>query len=322
MQGAGQCNLSCNQLPMPVTDRVFGNAMAQTLPSGTKPRIRRQKIAEAMTTPQTILITGCSSGIGQALALEFKRLGHTVYATARQPAALDALTALGLRAVELDVTSADSIEKARAQIAAQSARLDMLINNAGYGQFGAMMDADSDTLRRQFETNVIAPVAISRAFLPLLRASNQACIANIGSISGLVTTPFAGVYCASKAALHALSDAMRMELGPLGVRVVTVQPGGIRSKFGDNAEHLIQFPEGSLYTPIAKFIRGRAQLSQRGATPCEVFVATVAAHLLNPAAGPICRTGSQSTRLPLLKRLLPTRRLDAKMQKLFGLDRL
>ena len=200
-----------------------------------------------MATPKTILITGCSSGIGQALALEFKKLGHSVFATARQPAALQAFTALGL---------------------------------------------------------------------------NQACIANLGSISGLVTTACAGVCCASKAALHALSDAMRMELGPLGVRVVTVQPGGIRSKFGDNAEHLIQFPEGSLYTPIAKFVRGRAQLSQRGATPSEVFAATVVAHLLNPKAGPICRTGSLSTRLPLLKRVLPTKSLDARMQKLFGLDRL
>lgn len=275
-----------------------------------------------MNTPKTILITGCSSGIGQAMALEFKKRGHTVFATARQPAALEALTAMGLSSVALDVTRPDSIERARSQIEAASARLDILVNNAGYGQFGAVMDTDSDVLRRQFETNVIAPVALARAFLPLLRASEEACIANIGSISGIVTTPFAGVYCASKAALHALSDAMRMELGPLGVRVVTVQPGGIRSKFGDNAEHLVPFPEGSLYAPIAKFIRGRAQLSQRGATPSEVFAATVVAHLLNPMAGPICRTGAQSTRLPLLKRLLPTKRLDAKMQKLFGLDRL
>jgi len=275
-----------------------------------------------MTTSHTILITGCSSGIGQALALEFKKRGHTVFATARQPAALQALTAMGLHAVELDVTRADSIAHALAQIQAQAGRLDMLINNAGYGQFGAVIDTDPETLRRQFETNVVAPVALSRAFLPLLRASQQACIAHIGSISGLVTTPFAGVYCASKAALHALSDAMRMELGPLGVRVVTVQPGGIQSRFGDNAEHQIEFPANSPYAAIARFIQGRAKLSQKGATPVDQFAATVVDHLLNPKAGPICRTGAQSTRLPLLKKLLPTRTLDAKMQKLFGLDQL
>jgi NAD(P)-dependent dehydrogenase (short-subunit alcohol dehydrogenase family) len=273
-------------------------------------------------SPQSILITGCSSGIGRALALEFKKRGHTVFATARQAQALASLTAMGLIAVELDVTSQESIDKAREQIRSQTNQLDMLVNNAGYGQFGAVLDTDSNALRRQFETNVVAPVALSRAFLPLLRASSSACIANVGSISGIATTPFAGVYCASKAALHALSDAMRMELGPLGVRVVTVQPGGITSKFGDNAEHQIQFPVGSPYAAIARFIQGRAKISQVGATPAEVFANTVVTHLLDANSNPICRTGAQSTRLPLLKLLLPTRTLDFKMQKLFGLDQL
>jgi NAD(P)-dependent dehydrogenase (short-subunit alcohol dehydrogenase family) len=275
-----------------------------------------------MNSNQFILITGCSSGIGRALALEFKNRGHTVFATARQPEALAALTTMGLNAVELDVTSKHSIDRARAQIQSKTSRLDMLINNAGYGQFGAMIDTDPSVLRRQFETNVIAPVALSRAFLPLLRASSSACIANVGSISGIVTTPFAGVYCASKAAIHALSDAMRMELQPLGVRVVTVQPGGIASKFGDNAEHEIQFPKGSPYASIGKFIQGRAKIAQVGATPADVFAKTVVAHLLNKNASPICRGGAQSTRLPLLKQLLPLKTLDFKMRKLFGLDQL
>ena len=275
-----------------------------------------------MIAPQSILITGCSSGIGQAIALEFKKRGHTVFATARQAKALTNLTAMGLIAVELDVTSQQSIERAREQIQAQSNRLDMLINNAGYGQFGAVLDTDSNAIRRQFETNVIAPIAISRAFLPLLRASSSACIANVGSVSGIATTPFAGVYCASKAALHALSDAMRMELDPLGVRVVTVQPGGIESKFGDNAEHEIQFPDGSLYANIAKFIQGRAKMSQVGATPADVFAKTVVSHLLDKTANPICRAGKQSARLPMLKLILPTKTLDSKMRKLFGLNQL
>jgi short-subunit dehydrogenase len=275
-----------------------------------------------VTSPQAILITGCSSGIGQALALEFKKRGHTVFATARQSQALENLTTMGLNAVELDVTSQQSIDKAREQIQLQTNRLDMLINNAGYGQFGAVLDTDTNAIRRQFETNVIAPVALSRAFLPLLRTSSSACIANVGSISGVATTPFAGVYCASKAALHALTDAMRMELGPLGVRVVTVQPGGIASKFGDNAEHEIQFPEGSPYASIAKFIQGRAKMSQVGATPAETFAKAVVNHLLDRNANPVCRTGKQSTRLPMLKLLLPTKTLDFKMRKLFGLDQL
>jgi NAD(P)-dependent dehydrogenase (short-subunit alcohol dehydrogenase family) len=275
-----------------------------------------------MISPQSILITGCSSGIGQALALEFRKRGHTVFATARQAQALEGLTEMGLVAVELDVTNQQSIENAREHIQSQTNKLDMLINNAGYGQFGAVLDTDSNALRRQFETNVIAPVALSRAFLPLLRVSSSACIANIGSVSGIATTPFAGVYCASKAALHALSDAMRMELGPLGVRVVTVQPGGIASKFGDNAEHEIQFPKGSPYAAIANFIQGRAKMSQVGATPAEEFAETVVSHLLDKNAKPVCRAGKHSTKLPMLKLMLPLKTWDSKMKKLFGLDQL
>jgi NAD(P)-dependent dehydrogenase (short-subunit alcohol dehydrogenase family) len=275
-----------------------------------------------MKDQKTVLITGCSSGIGAALALEFHRRGHRVVATARHVESLQALQAQGLRTLALDVNDDASVAVALAAVQSETDHIDILINNAGYGQFGAVMDAQTDDLRRQFETNVFAPVALSRAALPLLRKSKSGCIVNMGSISGIVTTPFAGVYCASKAALHALSDAMRMELAPLGIRVVTVQPGGIASKFGATAEAKVKLPPGSLYAPIARFVLGRAKASQRGATPVEVFARDVVDHLLqtNPAA--VCRTGAHSTRLPLLKRWLPTRVLDRKLQKLFGLDRL
>jgi NAD(P)-dependent dehydrogenase (short-subunit alcohol dehydrogenase family) len=275
-----------------------------------------------MKNPQSVLITGCSSGIGEALAHEFHRRGHRVIATARRLESLQALAALGVRTLALDVNDAQSIAVALCALRLEFGHLDMLVNNAGYGQFGAVLDSEPQDLRRQFETNVIAPVALSRAFLPMLRNSDAGCIVNVGSISGIVTTPFAGVYCASKAALHALSDAMRMELAPFGVRVVTVQPGGIASKFGATGESKLRLPADSIYAPIAKFVLGRAKLSQRDATPVDEFARDVVAHLLRPGAGSICRTGAQSTRLPLLKRWLPTRVLDEKLKKLFGLNRL
>ena len=175
-----------------------------------------------MSDQKTILITGCSSGIGAALAQEFHRRGHWVYATARQLESLRELKPQGLRTLALDVNDGASISAALAVVQSEAGRIDILINNAGYGQFGAVMDADISDLRNQFETNVFAPVVLSRAALPLLRKSAAGCIANMGSISGLVTTPFAGVYCASKAALHALSDAMRMELVPLGLHVQAI----------------------------------------------------------------------------------------------------
>ncbi len=275
-----------------------------------------------MTSPKNVLITGCSSGIGAALAQEFHRRGHHVIATARRLESLQALSDQGLRVLQLDVNDPRSLGEAVASVLAQEQGLDLLINNAGYGQFGAVIDTNINELRRQFETNVFAPVEVTRAFLPLLRQRAGGCIANVGSISGLVTTPFAGVYCASKAALHALSDAMRLELEPFGLSVVTIQPGGIASNFGDTASTQVSLPEGSLYAPIAPFVLGRAQASQRGATAVAEFARTVADHLLQARPGAVCRTGAQSTRLPLLKRLLPTRVLDRKLRKLFGLDRL
>ena len=153
-----------------------------------------------------VLITGCSSGIGAALALEFHRRGHTVLATARRPAALAPLAEKGIRTLAIDVNDDASIAAAAAVIESEGGQIDVLINNAGFSQVGAVIDLSRDDLRRQYETNVIAPVAVTRAFLPLLRAAatrnGTAVVANVGSIVGLFATPFAGAYCSSKAAIH------------------------------------------------------------------------------------------------------------------------
>jgi len=275
-----------------------------------------------MNNPKTILITGCSSGIGAALAQEFHQRGHRVVATARRVETLQPLQAQGMLTLALDVNDSASIALAMTCVEKEVGHIDILINNAGYGQFGAIMDAEPEDLRQQFETNVVAPVALARAALPLLRKSGAGLIANMGSISGIVTTPFAGVYCASKAALHAVSDAMRLELAALGVQVVTIQAGGIASNFGAAGQTQVRLPKDSLYIPISRYILNRAKASQRGATAVDVFARTVADHLLQDTPSAICRTGAHSTRLALLKRWLPTRMLDRKLQKLFGLNQL
>jgi NAD(P)-dependent dehydrogenase (short-subunit alcohol dehydrogenase family) len=275
-----------------------------------------------MAAPRIALITGCSSGIGAALAEEFHRRGLRVVATARRVESLAALADKGVRTLALDVDDADSIAAAMAVVERETGRIDLLINNAGFGQFGAVIDMGRDELRRQFDTNVCAPVVLSRAALPLLRRSTSACIVNIGSISGIVTTPFSGVYCASKAALHALSEALRMELAPFGIRVVIVQPGGIASNFGSAGEAHACLPEHSLYKPIERFVLGRARASQRGAMPADAFARAVVDALLRPDPPPVLRLGTHSTRLPFLKRWLPVRLLDRQLAKTFGLDRL
>ena len=275
---------------------------------------------------KTILITGCSSGIGAALAREFAKRGHRVYATARRAEALAALEFEGIRGLELDVNDDSSIARALDTVSREAGCLDLLVNNAGFSQVGAVIDLTREDLRRQYETNVIAPMAVTGQAVSLLRAAvaqtGTAVVANVGSIVGLFTTPFAAAYCSSKAAVHSLTDALRMELAPFGIHVVSIQPGGVRSSFGEHAEAAVRLPENSLYKPVEGGIRARAQAGQQGAMPADVFVVPVVDALLRSPPPRVIRAGTNSVRLPLLKRLLPAAMFDAKLSKLFGLDAL
>ena len=275
-----------------------------------------------MPSQQLVLITGCSSGIGAALAEEFHARGHRVYATARRPETLAALAERGVRTLALDVTDAASIAAAVQALGEETDKLDLLVNNAGYGLFGAVTDLSADELRRQLETNVIAPVQVARAFLPLMLAQKRGRIVNVGSVSGIFTTPFAGAYCASKAALHALSEAMRLELAPFGIEVIMVQPGAVKSQLGETATAHVALPADSIFSALAKTIRGRAVASQSGAMPASELARKVVTAVLADPAPLIVRGGPHSLRMPLLKRWMPARMLDRKLNKMFRLNRL
>jgi len=275
---------------------------------------------------KTILITGCSSGIGAALAREFGKRGHRVYATARRRESLAALEADGIHGLALDVNDDSSIAAAFDTVTREAGHLDLLVNNAGFSQVGAVVDLTREDLRRQYETNVIAPAIVTGKALPLLRAAvtrnGSAVVANVGSIVGLLTTPFAAAYCSSKAAVHSVTDALRMELAPFGIHVVSIQPGGVRSSFGEHAEAAVRLPENSIYRPVEQGIRARAQAGQQGGLPAEAFVVPVAEALLLDPPPRVIRGGTNSVRLPLLKKILPAAMFDAKLSKLFGLDAL
>jgi NAD(P)-dependent dehydrogenase (short-subunit alcohol dehydrogenase family) len=247
-----------------------------------------------------------------------------VYATARRVESLEPLAKLGLRTLALDVNDDASIAASLTVVQQEQGRLDMLVNNAGYSQVGTVLDLQREDLRRQYETNVIAPMAVARAAFPLLRAAASQgaspVIANVGSIVGLFTTPFAGAYCSSKAALHALTDALRMEVAPFGIRVMTVQPGGVQSSFGNHAEEALRLPANSAYLGMEKGIRARARAGQVGATPAAEFVVPVVDALLQPNPPVWVRGGKGSVVLPLLKKLLSATRFDALMSKRFGLS--
>lgn len=269
-----------------------------------------------------ILITGCSSGIGHALAVAFQEQGDQVVATARNASSLADLAALGCETMALDVTDLASQTALLAQFEARQRPLDMLINNAGITKMGPLVDLPIDKLRAQLETNTIAPISLIQRCLPLLRQSQQPMIVNIGSVSGILTTPFAGAYCASKAALHALTDALRMELKPFGVQVVNIQPGAIESKLGDNGTAGIDewLSEDGLYTDYKDAIYARAVAQQQDCTPAAEFAQAVVKALAVEQPAAEIRIGNKSTLLPLLKRWLPTAKLDALLMKKFGLS--
>ena len=270
----------------------------------------------------TVLITGCSSGIGRALADAFRDAGHEVWATARKPADVEILAAAGFNARPLDVNDASALHSLAEELQDRHGGLDILINNAGYGAMGPVLDGGVEALRQQFETNVFAVVGVTRALFPLLRRS-RGLVVNIGSVSGVLVTPFAGAYCASKAAVHALSDALRLELAPFSIRVMEVQPGAIASQFASNAQRQADevLSAESPWWPLREHIKARARASQDRPTPAAVFAQGVLAATRKVPAPALVRLGNGSTALPLLARLLPQRVLDKVLKKRFGLLR-
>ncbi len=270
------------------------------------------------------LITGCSTGIGRELALQLNRRGWKVVATARRIEALKPLAEAGCLVFPLDVTDFHQIKKTTTKITDTCGRIDILINNAGYALISPLLDIPSGMLEQQFQTNLFGMAEMIREVAPVMKLQGSGTIVNIGSISGISPTPFAGAYCASKAAVHAWSDSLRMELKPFGIRVITIQPGGIETDFGRNSEKMVNqiFKEESWYGKVKKYVHQRAVTSQEHATPVAVFVQNLIPRLEQPHPPAIIRMGSKSFYLPLMKRWLPVRWLDAIMMKKFGLTEL
>ena len=273
---------------------------------------------------RVVLVTGCSSGIGRALAVEWARRGHRVFATARSRERMPPFDAPGVEVLPLDVTNRASIEAAVAEAVRRAGRIDVLVNNAGYGLMGPVMDAPPDELRRQFATNVFGAMDVARAVVPHLLGQGHGMVVNVGSVSGLLATPFAGAYCASKAALHSLTDAMRLELEPLGVTVVSLQPGAVASRFGETSSSGVRMLDldASPHARIRSFIEARANTSQQDAMPAEAFARRVVDALSRPNPPRILRVGTRCVQMPLLRWLLPRAVTDAMLRRRFGLDRL
>ncbi|MDH0729059.1 SDR family oxidoreductase [Pseudomonas sichuanensis] len=270
----------------------------------------------------TVLITGCSSGIGRALADAFRDAGHEVWATARKLDDVDTLLAAGFAARQLDVNDSEALTRLADELEDRHGGLDILINNAGYGAMGPLLDGGVEAMRQQFETNVFALVGVTRALFPLLRRS-RGLVVNIGSVSGVLVTPFAGAYCASKAAVHGLTDALRLELAPFGIRVMEVQPGAIASQFASNAQQQAEqvLASDSPWWPLREQVQARARASQDRPTSAAVFAQRLLAATRKSPVPALVRIGNGSTALPLMARVIPQRLLDWVLRKRFGLLR-
>lgn len=186
---------------------------------------------------RTVLITGCSSGIGRAAALGLKKRNWRVFATARKEEDVRELVHLGLKSHLLDVSDSNSIKETVDWVLGETGgNLDALINNAGYGQSGAIEDLSREILRQQFEVNVFGLQELTNRLIPIFRRQRRGRIVNISSVAGRISVPYSGAYSASKYALEALSDALRNEVRSSGIRVSLIEPGVIRTKFNEKAQ--------------------------------------------------------------------------------------
>lgn len=185
---------------------------------------------------KSILITGCSTGIGHCLARGLRERGYRVFASARQTADVEALTAAGFESLLLDLDSSASIRAAVQTVLERTqGRLYALINNGAYGQPGAVEDLSREVLRAQFETNLFGTQDLTNRVIPVMRAGGEGRIINMSSILGIVCFAYRGAYNASKFALEALSDTMRLELRGTNIHVSLIEPGPIKSRFRANA---------------------------------------------------------------------------------------
>jgi len=209
---------------------------------------------------RSVLVTGCSSGIGEAAARLLAERGWKVIPTARRRDDIERLRRLGFEPVELDLASSESVRQAAAQVMELTrASVGGIVNNAGYGQPGAVEDLDRDMLRRQFEVNLFGLVEFTNCFIPVFRRQGYGRIVNISSLVGRISLPFMGAYSATKFALEAISDAWRVELQAAGIAVSIIEPGPIATRFGDNAlRHLWPLLEKA-ESPFHSFYREYAR---------------------------------------------------------------
>ncbi|OLT17420.1 hypothetical protein BJF79_17865 [Actinomadura sp. CNU-125] len=265
----------------------------------------------------SVLITGCSTGIGRATALVLARAGYPTWATARRPETLDELAAAGCRTLALDVTDETSCRLAVEAVVEEHGAVGALVNNAGYTLGGVVEELSMDELRRQFETNVFGVVRMCGLVLPGMRERRHGTIVNVGSAAGLLVPPASGAYSMTKFSLEALSDALRLETSHFGVRTVLLEPGAVRTEFMNTGRDSLRPKDET--GPYAPFLRNVVKMADHATGgPRSVLGADDVAKVIVKAIGDRrprtrYRLGAQAKLAPTVRRALPDRTWDALM---------
>lgn len=271
-----------------------------------------------------VLITGASSGIGKATARLFAEHGHITYATVRNQEAFSELQTLACHPLSVDLTDEASMLAAVQKIEERHGAVDILVNNAGYSQAGPLEELPLSAMRQQFETNVFGPLRLAQLILPGMRNRGGGRIIAVSSLAGVVTMMGTGAYTMSKHAVECLSDVLRYEVRPFGVKVITIQPGGVSTNFTSVEEAL--FYQGNANSPYATFREKVFKTLHQGASenPLILKPEQVAQVILKAATVPHpqkrYQVGMLAKTLPRIHDLLPEVLWDRLVARMYSLD--
>lgn len=269
----------------------------------------------AEKTKKVALVTGASSGIGYDTAVNLVKAGYMVYGAARRTDLLGRLLAWGAKAISLDITSEESIQNCVNEVIKAEGKIDLLVNNAGYGLGGSIEDVPLEEAKKQFEVNVFGLARISQLVLPVMRKNGGGRIINISSMAGRFTSPFLGWYHASKYCVESLSDAMRIENSSFGIKVILIEPGLIQTDWGKiAAENIRKFSgEGdskNAADSVAKYYEKNYNPQNKKASNPSIVAKTIvkAATAKNPK--PRYLTGAYAKLFVFLKKHLSDKTYD------------
>jgi len=277
-------------------------------------------------TKKVILITGASSGIGKACADYLAQRGHKVFGTSRHPQSqmaevsnTETIQAGSLEMVQMDVNSSDSINRIMNYILEKEGRLDVVLNNAGFGMLGSVEDTSIDEAKSLFETNFWGMLRVCKAVLPIMREQQYGYIVNISSIGGQIGLPFRGLYSASKFAVEGMTESLRIEVRPFGIHVVLIEPGNLRTKFAGRHQTSGSQQNQAYAEKLNNVVRVIECDEMHGPSP-DVIARLVERIIRNPSPRPRYRVGAALVKMAvILKKVVAARFFEKLLMKHYRL---